>query len=351
MPPDRKRLAALRAPPSKRLSGRTALKATRREPRSGSCSPSVSLRSIRTGEPIKAGACESETTAAEIHQLSSAAQELLQEIYFTCQFHSTLLFLQPTFAQDFKDGHVAQHVLLAMYANATMYVLPLLIFYVIGRDLTEHSFLAPRSSLLDRYAEGLRSVGDPRVAGRRWALQAARKVLQDIDQPTFESVQTCEMLSFYWFSVGDYKRNAMFLGMATSPTTKLYLLIEGPGIAYSAACSLDLDSADGSVCLKGGKSSASAAPEWLRAEMARRCFWAVWFTRCIITDNCLTGVGFSDKVLNLPLPIDEVSFGRSQQSPSETLSALLVRPLKPSNTERPVRNSILAELMILALYW
>lgn len=214
MPPDRKRLAALRAPPSRRLLGRTTLKATRDDRRSGSCSPSAPLRSMRTGDPTNAGACESATTGADIHQLPSAVQQLLQEIYFTCQFHSTLLFLQPTFAQDFKDGHVAQHVLLAMYANATMYVLPLLSDHVVKQDLTEYSFLAPRSSLLDRYAEGLRSVGDLRAAGRRWALQAARKVLQDIDQPTFESVQTCEMLSLYWFSVGDYKRNAMFLGMA-----------------------------------------------------------------------------------------------------------------------------------------
>lgn len=59
-----------------------------------------------------------------MQQLSPAVQQLLQEVYFTCQFHSTLLFHQPTFAQDFKDGCVDQHVLLAIYANATMYVLP-----------------------------------------------------------------------------------------------------------------------------------------------------------------------------------------------------------------------------------
>lgn len=114
---------------------------------------------------------------------------------------------------------------------------------------------------------------------------------------------------------------------------------------------LDLDSADDPACLKGGKSAASAAPAWLRAEMARRCFWAVWFTRCIITDHCLTGLGFTDKLLNLPLPMDEASFARCRQAPTETLSALLLRSSKPSSTERQTRNSILAELMILALYW
>ena len=81
-------------------------------------------------------------------------------------------------------------------------------------ELKNYSFLPPRSSLLARYAEVLRPLGDIRAAGRRWAARAARGILKDIDQPTFESVQTCEMLSLYWFSLGDEKRNAMFLSMA-----------------------------------------------------------------------------------------------------------------------------------------
>ncbi len=58
-------------------------------------------------------------------QLPLAVQELLQEVYFTCQYHSTLLFHRPTFTQGFNAGNIAQHILLAMYANSTMYVLPL----------------------------------------------------------------------------------------------------------------------------------------------------------------------------------------------------------------------------------
>ena len=67
--------------------------------------------------------------------------------------------------------------------------------------------------------------------------------------------------------------------------------------------------------------------------------------------HCLTGVAFSEKVLNLPLPMDETSFAHSQQAPSESLSTLLARSSKPSNTERQMRNSIIAELMTLTLYW
>jgi hypothetical protein len=58
-------------------------------------------------------------------QLPLAVQELLQEVYFTCQFHSTLLFHRPTFTRGFQAGNISHHVLLAMYANSTMFVLPL----------------------------------------------------------------------------------------------------------------------------------------------------------------------------------------------------------------------------------
>jgi hypothetical protein len=55
-------------------------------------------------------------------------------------------------------------------------------------------------------------LGDLRVAGREWAVRAGKEVLQDIDQPSFESVQTCEMLALYWFSAGEPQRNTMFSG-------------------------------------------------------------------------------------------------------------------------------------------
>ena len=205
--------------------------------------------------------------------------------------------------------------------------------------------------MLSRHAAVLGPLGDLRVLGRQWALQAARTVLQDVDQPTFASVQVCEMLSLYWFSVGDFQRNSMFL--STPPSTQPFskAAYEIPGIAYSAACMLSLDSEDGHSCLKNTKSNASAAPEWLRAEMARRCYWAVWYTRCIISDHCLAGIPFNDKMLKLPLPMDEMSFIRAQQAPSETLCATLDKFSSTSNKERRLGNSILAELMVLMLYW
>ena len=50
----------------------------------------------------------------------------------------------------------------------------------------------------------------------QWATHAGKEVLQDIDQPSFESVQTCEMLTLYWFSAGESQRNTMFSGNVSS---------------------------------------------------------------------------------------------------------------------------------------
>lgn len=59
------------------------------------------------------------SSAADV-RLSTPLQELLQETYFTCMFNSTLIFHRPTFQQAFEEGRLPSHVLLAVYATATM---------------------------------------------------------------------------------------------------------------------------------------------------------------------------------------------------------------------------------------
>lgn len=46
-------------------------------------------------------------------------QNLLQRVYFTCMFNSTMLFHPPTFYRQFEEGNVPTHNLLAVYAIAT----------------------------------------------------------------------------------------------------------------------------------------------------------------------------------------------------------------------------------------
>jgi hypothetical protein len=83
-------------------------------------------------------------------------------------------------------------------------------------DLPRRSFLAPLTSRDRRQNAVLRSLGDLRTASRQWALEAGRTALQHMDQPTLYMIQTCQMLSLYWFSQGDSRRNDMFSGWVES---------------------------------------------------------------------------------------------------------------------------------------
>ncbi|OQV04572.1 Fungal specific transcription factor domain-containing protein [Cladophialophora immunda] len=228
-------------------------------------------------------------------------------------FNSTLVFHKPTFSRAWEEGRLARHVLLAVYATATI-------------------FLPFDSPLARQNASLLQSLGDLRALGRQWAIRAGKEVLQDIDQPTFESVQTCEMLTLYWFSAGESQRNTMF-----------------SGIAYKAACTLGLDSSEPSTATEDSPAS-GISPTWLEAEAVRRCFWAVWFTQCINSDHSVVGTTYNDRVMNLSLPIAESSFNEGVQQPLENLSSILQQHATFA-TQKDAAPSIMAELMTLIFYW
>jgi hypothetical protein len=114
---------------------------------------------------------------------------------------------------------------------------------------------------------------------------------------------------------------------------------------------LGLDTKDGHSCFKERNPTLNAVPEWLRAEMASRLFWAVWYTHCINSDHGTIGASSHDKFMDLPLPMDEISYIRGQQAPSATLSALLDKSSTTSNKERRLKIGILGELMVLMQYW
>ncbi len=118
-PPDRKVLATLRAQPKKRKADQT------HQVRS----PSISQPEVSHMAPLNhffhVGSNESTSTQRLLSthdvRLSKAVEQLLQDIYFDCMFNSTLVFHRPTFSRTWQEGRVAQHVLLAVYATATMY--------------------------------------------------------------------------------------------------------------------------------------------------------------------------------------------------------------------------------------
>lgn len=122
------------------------------------------------------------------------------------------------------------------------------------------------------------------------------------------------------------------------------------GIAYMTACTLGLDFRDSTPSLPAPNSSAAPDEEWLDAEKMRRCFWAVWFTQCINADHTSMRSYYIDRIMDLPLPIDETSFSQRARPQSYTFANVLngstsVQPRQTDNT------SIMAELMILILHW
>jgi hypothetical protein len=146
-------------------------------------------------------------------ELSTEVQDLLQEIYFTCQFHASMLFHRPTFICAFEAGQVPRYVLLALYSNSIMSVHPNddPEKANAGTNQRNSSFLPETSLLYHQNQRLLTPLGDLKALGHRWALEAGRTVLQDIDQPKFTGAQVCEILALYWFSQGEFQRHTMFL--------------------------------------------------------------------------------------------------------------------------------------------
>lgn len=114
-PPDRKILAAFRATPRKRkLNDRNIETPVHDEQESPSLSASPQLYRSTADEDGGEGYDQFGV------QLSEPVHELLQETYFTCMFNSTLVFHRPTFLKAFQKQQLAHHVLLSVYATATM---------------------------------------------------------------------------------------------------------------------------------------------------------------------------------------------------------------------------------------
>lgn len=90
--------------------------------------------------------------------------------------------------------------------------------------------------------------------------------------------------------------------------------------------------------------------EWSNTEMARRCFWAVWFTQCINSDHRLVGTSYDNRVMNLPLPLGE-SLGSDAAPPSSMTLSTIFNQISDPRAKSTASPSIMAELMVLVLNW
>lgn len=111
-PPDRKLLAVFRAQPRKRKGEhRDSESPANRHQRKDARSASFHEIHDDTGT-------EDDTHANHDIQLSLPIQTLLQEVYMSSMFNAALIFNGP---RAFQQRNMPRHVLLAVFASATMY--------------------------------------------------------------------------------------------------------------------------------------------------------------------------------------------------------------------------------------
>lgn len=141
----------------------------------------------------------------------SVQRELL-DVYFSHTFNSTLVFDRTSVDREWADDRLAEPVMLAICAMATVYAC-LLSTRIEGEFLIEPRFLHPSSVLVQQKGSILGELGENyRFLARQWALQAGSLILPKVDQPTLEIVQVCQVLGLFWFAVGEVQRHSMLTG-------------------------------------------------------------------------------------------------------------------------------------------
>lgn len=133
-------------------------------------------------------------------------------MYFSHTFNSTLVFDRTSVDREWADDRLAEPVVLAICAMATVYAY-LLFTRVEEESLIEPRFLHPSSVLIQQNGSILEELGENyRFLARQWALQAGGLILLKVDQPTLEIVQVCQVLGLFWFAVGEVQRHSMLTG-------------------------------------------------------------------------------------------------------------------------------------------
>ncbi|KAG9240843.1 hypothetical protein BJ878DRAFT_523870 [Calycina marina] len=239
----------------------------------------------------------------------------LVETYFKHMYNAWLLFHEPTFIDDVDAGRVPLYVLLSIYATATVFI--------------------KSQSTTGSNAKFIEPLGNICARGQEWASQSGIEVLKNIDQPCLASVQACEVLALYWFAVGQSQRNTMM-----------------SGIAYKAACVLKLDYAK-STHLPLNDPAYTSDSSWLNDEIRRRVFWATWLTHCINSEHYTIGTSVNNRIMDLPLPINNYSFQQGIKEPLTTAKMELdeIASRTVSHNRPGPLPSVMAELVKLMMIW
>lgn len=138
-------------------------------------------------------------------------QEALMDLYFTCSFNSSLVFHKPAFMQQFEEKLVSRAVCLALCAMGSMYEAILVLSGILTLIFRIARFIHS-SSCTPQQKALLANIPNIEESARQWAVQAGAEVLQQMEEPTIEGIQTCQVLGIYWFSRDEPQRNNLFTG-------------------------------------------------------------------------------------------------------------------------------------------
>lgn len=197
-------------------------------------------------------------------------------------------------------------------------------------------------------------LGNLRSAADSWALAAGKLALQEADEPTLYMIRTCQMLSLFWFSRGDSRRNTMFSGLSSLlfASTSPALMVSCLGIGYKAVRAIVVESIDKVKSMPGNESLVTSPAQSCAhdVECLRRLFWASWTTNIINSDHYVPGSAADTLVWSLPLPISDSAFLQQKEEPLTTISTAFATT--QSSSRRPAREpSIMAEIMKCLIIW
>ncbi|KIN06828.1 hypothetical protein OIDMADRAFT_139648 [Oidiodendron maius Zn] len=292
-PPDRKLLAARRLYNARPSTYRRA-ESSRSPHQQQQLSEEAASPIDRSGE-ADAGHRDRSWTAPEAHQPptmplreglmattlpSLEVATFLFEIYFLRLYNATLLFHKETFLSDYAANKVPDFVSLSIFALASIFIRP-----APGQPQTDAG--EDRNEL----GISLFSAADSNKQGSEWAIAASQRVLIQADVPRLETIQACQNLTLYWFSVSKADRAYMHAH-----------------IAYRTAHLLKFH-------LQNGPSYGMNEPSLL-GELQRRCYWSSWITSCISQDITFKADPWKE-VAGLLLPSDENSYAAGKPTPSE----------------------------------
>ncbi|KAF2995616.1 hypothetical protein E8E14_002930 [Neopestalotiopsis sp. 37M] len=180
----------------------------------------------------------------------------------------------------------------------------------------------PDISVLGPFGNKLEEVG------KQWALRAGGQVLQDMDQPTLDSVQACQVLAIYWFAYSDHRRNNTF-----------------SAIAYRAIRTMATDEREEDI------PDVESPGQLILHENIRRCFWTSWMANCVDSDHYVVGSSIDPVVLDLPLPISEEAYRNGEAEYQGNLAQFVEDRGARETTGCSTTISVKAELMKMVLTW